>query len=286
MSNNVTDYSVFDTMPTDYLRTLLSLDISATSGVELEPDAIMHILEVIQSRAADDGSAEAVDVAAAWKNFNEKYRPQESESESTVPICARPQNRKLTRLKRVCITIAAVIALAIGSQAVASASGFDLWGAVIQWASETFGLKSHYTYEDSSVPRSGPICEDLQDMLNLDGITEPLVPRWLPVGFTQQSCDKGSTPQMSSYQATYKNGDREITIQIFAYLGGAGAIETYEKMPGGHTAYTENGVIHQIAVNSDGSVVALWNTNNCECSILANVTETEMKQIIDSIYRG
>jgi len=286
MSNDVTDYSAFDAMPTDYLRTLLSLDISATSGVELEPDAIMHILEVIQSRETGDGSAEAVDIAAAWKNFNEKYRPQESEDEGPAPICVQPQSRKHNRLKRVCITLAAVIALAIGSQAVASASGFDLWGAVVQWASETFGLESHYAYEDSSVPRSGPICEDLQDMLNLDGITEPLVPRWLPVGFTQQSCDKTGTPQMNSYQATYKYGDREITIQIFSYHDGVGATHTYEKLPDGYTTYTVAGITHSIAVNMDGSVVALWNTDTCECSILANVTETEMKQIIDSIYRG
>jgi len=286
MSNDVKDYSAFDAMPTDYLRTLLSLDIRATSGVELDPDAIIHILEVIQSRETGDGSAEAVDIAAAWKNFNEKYRPQESEDEGPAPICVQPQSRKHTRLKRVCITLAAVIALAIGSQAVASASGFDLWGAVIQWANETFGLESHYTYEDSSVPRSGPICEDLQDMLNLDGITEPLVPTWLPNGFTQEICEKNSTPQMSSYQATYKNSDREITIQIFAYPDDMGATHTYEKLPEGHTTYTVAGIMHSITVNTDGSVAALWNNNTCECSILANVTETEMKQIIDSIYRG
>ena len=286
MSNDVTDYSAFDAMPTDYLRTLLSLDISATSGVELEPDAIMHILEVIQSRETCDGSAEAVDIAAAWKNFNEKYRPQESEDEGPAPICVQPQSRKHTRLKRVCITLAAVIALAIGSQAVASASGFDLWGAVVQWASETFGLESHCAYEDSSVPRSGPICEDLQDMLNLDGITEPLVPSWLPVGFSQQSSDKNVTPQMTAYQGTYINGDHVITIQIFAYSAGLGATHTYEKLPDGHTSYTVDGVTHSIAVNTDGSVVALWNTETCECSISGNITETEMKQIINSIYRG
>lgn len=286
MSNDVTDYSAFDAMPTDYLRTLLSLDISATSGVELEPDAIMHILEVIQSRETGDGSAEAVDIAAAWKNFNEKYRPQESEDEGPAPICVQPQSRKHNRLKRVCITLAAVIALAIGSQAVASASGFDLWGAVIQWASETFGLDNNMWYGDKGENKMVLPCSDLQDALSTDGISDPLVPTWLPNGFTQEICEKNGTPQMSSYQAAYKNGDREITIQILAYHDGTGAIETYEKLSGGHTTYTENGVTHQIAVNSDGSVVALWNTNTCECSILANVTETEMKQIIDSIYRG
>ena len=133
---------------------------------------------------------------------------------------------------------------------------------------------------------TGLFCSDLQDALSTDGITDPLVPTWLPVGFSQESCDESVTPQVSSYPAAYKNGDREITIQIFAYCDGAGAIETYEKLPGGHTSYTVNGAIHQITINTDGSVVALWNTNNCECSILANVTETEMKQIIDSIYRG
>ena len=286
MSNDVRNYSAFDAMPTDYLRTLLSLDISATSGVELDPDAIMHILEVIQSRETGDGSAEAIDIAAAWKNFNEKYRPQQSEGEGTAPICVQPQSRKHTRLKRVCITLAAVIALAIGSQAVASASGFDLWGAVVQWASDTFGLDNNMWYGDKGNSKMVLPCSDLQDALSTDGITTPLVPTWLPVGFSQKSSDKSVTPQMTAYQGTYINGDQVITIQIFAYSTGLGATHTYEKLPDGHASYTVDGVTHSIAVNSDGSVVALWNTNNCECSILANVTETEMKQIIDSIYRG
>ena len=286
MSNDVKLYTEFDSMPTDYLRTLLSLDISATSGVELEPDAILHILEVIQSREAADGSAEPVDVAVAWKNFNEKYRPSETDAEDLTPICVQVQSKKHLHLKRVCITLAAVIVLAVGSMAVANAAGFDLWGAVVQWASETFGLENHLRYDDKADNRVLLPCANLKALLDYDDVTDPIVPTWLPDGFSQESCDKNVTPQMKIYQASYKYGDREIAIQIFAYSVGIGSVETYEKLPDGYTTYTVNGVTHNIAVNSDGSVVALWNTNTCECSISGNITETEMKQIIDSIYRG
>lgn len=286
MSNKVNLYAEFDGMPTEYLRTLLSLDISATSGVELDPDAILHILEVIQSREAADGSADPVDVAAAWKDFNEKYRPAESEVEGPVPICIQAKGRRHLRLKRVCVTLAAVIAIAIGSMAVANAAGFDLWGAVVQWASETFGLENSMPYFDGAIGRKAKPCSDLHDALSTDGITDPLVPTWLPDGFTQYSCDKSGTPQMTTYQASYKNGEQIITIQVFAYVGGVGATHTFERLPKEYSTSVLDGVTYYIAVNSDGSAVALWNTDTCECSISGNITETEMKQIIDSIYRG
>lgn len=286
MSNNVETFSELDNMPTDYLRTLLSLDIDEASGVELDAETIIHILEVIQARETADGSGEKVDVAAAWEKFNNKYRPLDTALEKDEPKCEAAKTKRHIRLKRFTVTVAVVIAVFACGTIAAGAAGLDLWGAVVEWAGETFGLDNNIKYVDLVENKVVNPCSDLQDALSTDGIDAKLVPTWLPDGFEQGKLDHNITPQMSVYQASYKNGEKEITIQIFSYYGGTEATHTYEKLPDGSTQYKVCDVTHSIAVNSDGSVVALWSNGNCECSILADVTEAEMKQIIDSIYRG
>ena len=291
MSNKVANYEELDKMPTEYLRSLLSLDIDGASGLELDADTIMHILEVIQSREEAAGTAEKVDIAAAWKDFNENYRPSpddmDSDDESlAVPRCVAAASQKHVRLKRALITVAAIIAVLAAGTAAASASGIDLWGTIVQWAAQTFGLDNSMEYEDKVTDKTILPCKDLQELLDVDGISDKLVPTWLPEGFVQAFCKKDVTPQMTAYQADYIYGSKEITVQIYYYHNGLGAIHTFEKQPTNYTTFSASGVDHYITDNGDDSITALWNTDNCECSIVASVTETEMEQIITSIYGG
>lgn len=286
MSNNVVKYGELDTMPTDYLRTLLSLDINGASGVELDPEAIIHIMEVIEERESSDGRLEKVDVAAAWDKFNSEYRPSNTNPDGSSPICEAAKTKRHVHLKRFAVTVAIVIAVFVCGTIAAGASGFDLWGAVVQWATETFGFDNDAEYADVINDRAVLPCSDLKGLLTVNGVNANLTPTWIPSGFVPGSCSRSVTPQMAIYQATYENGDREIAIQIFAYFDGAGSVHTYEKLPEGNSDYVAGGKSHSIAVNSDGSVVALWCDGNFECSISGDVTETEMKQILDSIYKG
>jgi hypothetical protein len=291
MSNKVANYEELDEMPTEYLRSLLSLDINGASGVKLDADAIMHILEVIQSRDEADGVDVTVDTAAAWKDFNENYRPapedaDREEETADVPKCMQAASKKHLHLKRFLITAAVIVAVLAAGTAAASAGGVDLWGVVVKWAAQTFGLENDMEYADKGSDKVVLPCKDLQELLDVDGVPDKLVPTWLPKGFTQQGCGKSGTPQMNIYHANYANGSKEITIQIFWYLNGMGAVETYEKLPTTYNTYSVGGVDHYISQNSDGSLAALWNTESCECSIIATVTEAEMEQIITSIYGG
>lgn len=292
MSNDI-KYAELDAMPTEHLRSLLSLDIDETSGVSLDTDAILHILGVIQARE-DAAGAEKPDVAAAWNDFNENYLPLSDDPDTDAeflppdaPACVAAAGKKHTRLRRTVVTLAAVIVLFAACTGVAGAAHIDLWGAIVQWASETFGLENGIVYKDSVAPRSDIVaCKDLQQLLTYDHITDKLVPTWLPDGFTQVSCDRTGTPDMQKYRAEYRNGNREIILQIFAYSDGQQAVHTYEKLPDNYTIYSAGGIDHYISTNNDGSIVALWSTEQCECSILANCTETEIKEIIESMYGG
>ena len=207
MSNKVENFSALDSMPTDYLKTLLSLDIE-NSGVELGAETVQHILEVIQSRDAEAGAAQSIDTAAAWDDFNAHYRPEpESGSTSLIgaPKCVAASAKKHIRLKRFVVTVAAIVAIFAACSAVAGAAGIDLWGTIVQWAQETFGLNNNITYNDKVDNRIVLPCRDLQEMMDVHGIDDKVVPTWLPDGFKQTECNYGNTPHVYSLKATYIN---------------------------------------------------------------------------------
>lgn len=56
-----------------------------------------------------------------------------------------------------------------------------------------------------------------------------------------------------------------------------------EKNEGDITSYVKSGIEHCIMNNSD-VLVATWFTGTLECFIGGEVSETEMKIMIDSIY--
>lgn len=283
MSNNVANLNNLDKLPTDKLESLLGLDIDGVPGVDLDPDTILYILEVIQKREEAAGTADNIDAAAAWDNFKENYMPL-NEQKGEEPAPKRRKNH--LRLKRMIISVAAAAAILVGGAVAVNAAHVDLWGDIVQWASDTFGLENKGNYSDIAENKNFLPCKDLQAQLSYDHIVGHLVPTWLPSGFTQISCDRTVSPQMVKYRAKYSYGQKELVIQIFAYSDGQQAVETYEKLPDNYTSYTAGGIDHYIAKNNDGSLNVLWNNGNCECDIYAQTTEAEIKEIIESMYGG
>lgn len=74
MSNTINDYGELECMPTDDLKTLLKLDISETSGMDLSIDTILHIFKIISKREAQNGVA-TTNIEDVWKVFEENYKP-------------------------------------------------------------------------------------------------------------------------------------------------------------------------------------------------------------------
>jgi hypothetical protein len=115
------------------------------------------------------------------------------------------------------------------------------------------------------------------------GVTIPVVPMWLPEGYTLEECTAVATPTKQYVHARFLNNDKACVLKINvlngetekAYFKNDDAVEKLEK----------GDMIHNLVQNQD-SWIASWTKDNIECALAIDCPEEVLYGIIDSIYRG
>lgn len=285
------DYSRFDALSTEALMEILYQDSLLPEGEESDLDAILYITEVIAKREELNPTMEIPPVDEAWKSFNEHYRSdgcdgtslyedsEESESGSNViPYPAVEHTRPKRRLRgflRVCFIAAALLVILIVGSLTAYAMGYNVWDAMAQWTEDTFSFmapKENLIYSEGNDPRG---------ILRDYGVTEDILPNWLPDGYQYTGIEISETPARKAFYISYVNGDDKIrmTISLLSNL----SMRTYENDGEDVALYETNGTKHYIIQNFDITSI-MWTAGNFECSISGHFSVDEAQNIIDSIY--
>ncbi len=314
-SRNSKDYSKYDRMSTESLEELLRLDAELPDGEGPDIDEILYISEVIAKREKEHptGRYSEVDVDAAWENFQTKYLPAMSDGRSLYdfddeePGHVENQNadtdspssagrkrislRGRRRLSRV-VSFAAVIAVLLGLMtATAYAMGYDLWGVIAQWTKDTFTFVSASKVNDSNdLGESATISDgeyaDLQTALDAYGVTEPLVPNWIPNGFEINSVnvDDTSNPYAILFQGDYSSGEQWIIMQITMHLHADSATYTEWQKDDEDVIGIEIGNGTFYMMQNAGRECAVWSVGPFECSIIGDIASEDLSKMLQSIY--
>ncbi|NCB50272.1 MAG: DUF4367 domain-containing protein [Clostridia bacterium] len=287
----IRDFSEFDNMSTEALEEILRLDFQSDESSDM--DVMLYIMEVIAKREKEQLTGRFTDVHSAWDSFKINYLPcadgesiYEDEQDETAPdqrveiahyndVSHKSGQRKGRHLRRSILIAAIVAALLLGGTITAYAFGFDLWGTIAKWTTDTFGFASTDSVETPQ------LYGNIQDALSDYGITEPLTPSWLPEDYELKSIIVSDTPAKMNFMAIYTNNNNELLISITNSINGNTG--TYEKDGNNITKYESNGIEHYIMSN-EGRLNAVWLYNSYECSISGSITEPEIEKMIDSIY--
>lgn len=287
------NYSRFDALSTEALREILYQDSLLPDDEESDVDAILYIMEVIAKREALEPTEKHLSTEEAWQLFNEHYRsddcdgtslyedPEEAEPRAEVIPCSATENTRMRRslrgiLRVACIAAVLIVILLAGS-ITAYAMGFDVWGAMAQWTQDVFGLAA--PGEDSIYPEDN----DPRKTLKEYGVTENILPNWIPDGYQYEGTDISDAPSCKALFISFSNGETEICMTV-ALLTDT-SMRTYEKDAQNVTTYTANGVEYYIIQNLK-MVDIVWTAETCECSIIGNITIEDAQNMIDSIYRS
>ena len=277
-NNAQRNLSRFEELSIDDLRYILHQNSMLDEGVASDTEAILAISEIL----ADKEQKEApVDVDAAWAAFQKDYRPFTS-PEPLYALDAKddrehPAGSKRPRLMKRLIGLAAVIALILAVGTVtAYGRRYDLAGYVAKWSRDTFRFVNA---EKTSVP-----FYNMSAALSVDGITEPLVPRWLPEGYGEDNARREVGPLYVKYVSRCYIGENTVSMTVSHYNSEYHGNRVYETDPTvPPEVYEAGGVEHHLMMNG-GYWRALWRVGDLECSILGKVSLKEMKRIVDSIY--
>lgn len=240
-------------------------------------EEVLYVMELLSVRRKEKG--ESRDPYKAFEEFKAHYAP-----EGSFPEVALAKPKVHFRWNRV-VAIAATLVFLLGMIMTVGASKFDLFEIIAKWTKETFytgkAISGNQMEADPDIVSMLPYAE-LQAVLYDHGVTELIVPTWIPEGFEKQEFSSYELPQCKDYHVYHRRGQEELSFEVKEW-GGEVPLQI-ERSSSLLEAYTLSGIDYFIFVNNEQLQVA-WMNNNYECWIHGNITLTEAKQMVDSIRK-
>lgn len=224
-----------------------------------------------------------LDPEESFATFSEKHALLFDENTTTAPKTPR----RIHSLPRK-ISVA-ILAAAIGCSAIASASGFDIFGAVAKWSKDIFSFSvidstSNEPPSESSTQDHALETASIQATLDALQIEEKVVPLWIPESFKLTESRVKHMEKYTKIHSTFLSDTQEFTFTIWYYTTVEDATAaTIEKAENPVESYTVKNIPHYIFTNIDVQS-AVWLNNTTLCLISGDLSEEEIKAMIDSIY--
>ena len=282
---------------------LLELLAAAPAPAETPEDKayIDAIVEVVLEREERRPTGLLPDPEQAWEEFQQYYNTPEGEDLSLYPAENpgtapsepapsqteyRPQRRPKRHFFRRVVIVAAVVVCIALPPALGFENVFQLIGA---WTDDIFLLNNVSSLEGNEI-EADKKSVDIEEILGELNYSENIFPTWIPEGFelekviTNEFVLSGKT----ELRIHYKNGQtRELitfTYNVYNSIA-SGTMTAFEKDANALEEYFVGDVTHYIFENL-GKYIAVWNQNNIECAISGDVSLTELKEMLNSIYGG
>ena len=289
-------------LSTETLKQILQDDFESEDSDSPENDEfITCVMEVIAQREIKTSECSKFDVDAGWRDFRRYYQPEEEADASacggTAPaglIKDKGQDKETDLNSRRpgravhCILRAAAIAVTVASLCIAAAGAIEvnIFEMVAEWTQDVFQFRSETSTSQDAEYEAGVFLEDdqtLKGLLEEAGITQRVYPKWIPDGYTFFNSNTYLGEDEPLFIANYKNdiSEKLITASVLIHSEPEG-MKT-EKDAGDVDSYNKNNVEHYIMSNN-GLLVSTWFTGNLECSIYGEISEGDMKTMINSIY--
>ena len=165
------------------------------------------------------------------------------------------------------------------------ASAKNFFERFIDWTEDIFSLispdenrgrDSDYIFRTDN---SG--LQEVYDKVTEMGVTIPVVPMWLPEGYELVECRSNCTPAKNTLIVSFSDEYSQIVYQIDVYTGNV----THDYFANGSEtmSFEKNGIAYTVFLNND-MWVAVWTTENIECSIGMDCPEEILYRILNSIY--
>ena len=136
--------------------------------------------------------------------------------------------------------------------------------------------ESNYVFETAN-----PGLQQVYDEVIKLGISEPIVPMWLPEDSALTDLQFIETPMLKSIHTTFSYGDSEIIYKLELYNGEPA--RQYYKDGTHYEVHEWDGTKYHITKNN-GFWVVVWEKEKIECSITLDCQEDTLRRILRSIY--
>lgn len=258
----------WEQLPTEQLEKMLQAE---TVKEVPDEDMIIELLHILEAREADRPLALTPREEAAWKIYQKRVRSRA---------------RKHFYIPR-WMAVAASAVLIIGvlmSVVPQKAEAETFWEMLQRWSETVLSyldrdetlVELDYVFETDN-----PGLQQVYDAVVKLGVTEPVVPMWLPESCEITELTFKNTPVLKGLLARFSSDSGEVVYRVNKHDGEPA--HQYYKDDSHYESYERNGVIYNITRNNDRWGV-VWTKDNIECSIILDCQEDTLRRILESIY--
>lgn len=253
-------------MSTEQLDEILQQEVQKDLPDE---EIVLTITAIIQDRESAQPVRVDDETLGAWEDFRKS--------------CADDQ-AKMTVKKHSWGLRAAIIALVVGVlvMTVPQAAGAEsIFEVIARWTERVFTFFGSVDEPVYVFETDHPGLQEIYDAVTEAGITQPVVPTWVPEGCELTELKVEEWPSKTKIQAVLKSEETKIGLTYMRY--GKNTIYKYHKDVTPVATVELEGIFHSI-IENDGTYTATWQTDRIECSISADCQENTILSILESIY--
>lgn len=236
-------------------------------------DFVRQIIYVLEEREKDDPEKITPELQAAWDQYTNKGQGRAKRRKPT----ARNWVIRGAVAVGVCIALLMVIPQPAQAETIWERI-MRLSEEVVEFFSSSDAKHDHAAYEFQSDNEG--LCEVYEAVLAL-GVTEPVVPMWLPDGYELVECTASETVAAQSVYARFVSKNQEAVFNVEVY--NKNVWREYHKDETAIIEYEVSGDVYKVMRNNDNLVI-IWAKDKLECSLLIDCQEEELLKIINSIY--
>lgn len=258
----------WEQMPTEELDRILQEELRKEQP---DRDVVLPILREIESREKDIPAGDSAEVSQLRDKLSEHSTPTK-----------RSRNGWVAGIAAVA-AVACIVVMALPKKAGAE----SIIDVLFRWTSSIFEFVDPDS--DETKPQiadefvtDNPGLQQLYDKLTELGVTENVVPMWLPEGSNLLKLDVRPLPDGHKVSAVFQQGDSIISL---SYRMPTEAPATYEKEDTGIEVYEYAEKDHVILEN-DNNVTVMWGNGDVECALNTNILKKDVYKIVKSIYRS
>lgn len=273
-SNNVTSIrQMLEQMPTEDLREMLDQELHAEP---VNDDAVRMLLGILRERRKNVTVEMTPNLERAW----EKYQ------QDTDEIWKNSRRSRIIRswVSRAAAA-AAILAVLLVPIVPQEAGAESLWEALVRWTTEIvefFGPEDNeHRYIEYEFSTDNPGLQQVYDAVVELGVTDPVVPMWLPDGYELVECEKVSFPSKTGIHSRLTYLDKEVIFCVDIYNTDVSRI--YQKNDGAMEKFEYGGVQHFV-LNNNSKKSVVWLQNDMECLLVIDCQEKILEEILKSIY--
>ena len=259
----------WEQMPTEQLDELLQAELRKENP---EEEVVLPILKIIEEREKDYQAEVTEDTSAAWEKYQEH-----------ISVPKKPERKRAWILSTAAVAAVLCVVFMAVPKTVGAESIFDV---LFRWTESVFEFFDPDM--DGALPQleqefvtDNPGLQQLHDKLKELGVTEPVVPMWLPLECELRELKVTPMPDGSKVRALFMDGKATVSL---SYWISAEATMQYEKENVAVEVFESAGMKHFIMEN-EGNLFVTWVISGAECAITANIEKEAVYKMIQSIYR-